>query len=78
MKLEELKEDLSETCRADYYQDLHDLSPGQLALFELKDEILALVEAVREDILDENGEPCPCDRPVCATWKALNAKLESL
>ena len=60
-------------------------TPGDIAyetlgarMADLAPEILALVEAVREDILDGNGEPCGCDRPVCATWRAFNAKLESL
>lgn len=77
MNLEELKEDLNETCRADYYQDLHDLSPGQLALFELKDEILALVESLgRENYWDQ---PSSWGRlNVIRKLSAFYAKLETL
>ena len=77
MTLEELKEDLDEVCRDDYYQDLHDLSPGQLALFGLKDEILALVEAankMRGQMNEVTDEVVWLEEAI----EAFNAKLESL
>jgi hypothetical protein len=47
-------------------------------LRNLAPEILALVEAVNHDILDEHGNPCDCSRPVCRAARALNTKLGAL
>ena len=63
-----------------HYEDVGDYSDALLivALRNLGPELIALWEAVGEDIKDENGDPCECPRPVCWAYQDLNAKAEEV